>query len=86
MLHNSIFSVAAAFSDDPYIRDNKFRDLFAQKAKSYMEQDCEKPNICLVMGLSLLASYHATKGEHSLGYLYFGKSRCPLSPLRLVLN
>lgn len=79
MLHNSIFSVAAAFSDDPYIRDINFRDLFAHKAKSYMDQDCEKPNICLVMALSVLASYHATKGEQSLGYLYFGERPEPAS-------
>ncbi|TCD68644.1 hypothetical protein EIP91_010299 [Steccherinum ochraceum] len=74
MLHNAIFTVATAYSDDPRLREVRFREHFARKAKEYIENDCEKPGIPVVMGLSMLASYHATRGEQSLGYMYFGMS------------
>ncbi|KAI0076969.1 hypothetical protein K474DRAFT_1561411, partial [Panus rudis PR-1116 ss-1] len=74
MLHNSILSIALGYSSDPKIRDKRFRSLFADKAKGYIEQDCEKPSIPAVMSLSLIASYHALNGEQGLGYLYFGMS------------
>lgn len=73
MLHNSILALAAAFSDDPNKRAIPYRDHFAKKAKSYIDQDCEKPSLACVSSLSLLGSYHATNGEQGLGYFYFGK-------------
>ncbi|KAI0782595.1 fungal-specific transcription factor domain-containing protein [Abortiporus biennis] len=74
MLHNAVMSVAFSYSDDPYRRQLEFRAKFADKAMSYFEQDCAKPTIPLVMALSLLASFHATKGEQGLGYIFFGMS------------
>ncbi|THH29803.1 hypothetical protein EUX98_g4390 [Antrodiella citrinella] len=74
MLHNSIFTIAPAYSDDPRLRHVRFREHFARKAKEYIENDCEKPSIPVVMALSIIASYHATRGEQSLGYMYFGMS------------
>lgn len=72
MLHNSILAVATAFSDDPRIRDLKARQTFATLAKSYVETECQQPNISVVHALSCLGSYHSGLGEQTLGYLYFG--------------
>ncbi|KAH8092517.1 hypothetical protein BXZ70DRAFT_1010830 [Cristinia sonorae] len=74
MLHNAIFTIAPAYSDDPRLREVRVREHFARKAKEYIENDCEKPSIPVIMGLSIIASYHATRGEQSLGYMYFGMS------------
>ncbi|OBZ70244.1 Nitrogen assimilation transcription factor nit-4 [Grifola frondosa] len=74
MLHNAALALATAFSDDPLIRDVRYRELFARKAKSYIEAECQRPSISLVSALSTIASFHSTQGEQSLGYLYFGMS------------
>ncbi|KAG6811774.1 hypothetical protein H0H92_005904 [Tricholoma furcatifolium] len=74
MLHNSLLAVATAFSDDPRIRDIKTRQAFAILAKSYVEAECQQPNISVVHALSCLGSYHSGLGEQTLGYLYFGMS------------
>lgn len=74
MLHNSLLAVATAFSDDPRIRDLKARQTFATLAKSYVETECQQPNISVVHALSCLGSYHSGLGEQTLGYLYFGMS------------
>jgi hypothetical protein len=73
MLHNALISVATAFSDNPSIRDPKSRQCFASTAKSYIEAECQEPNISVVHGLSFLGSYHSSLGEQTLGYLYFGE-------------
>jgi hypothetical protein len=73
MLHNALISVATAFSDDPSVRDPKSRQRFASAAKSYIEAECQEPNISVVHGLSFLGSYHSSLGEQTLGYLYFGE-------------
>ncbi|KAK0498680.1 hypothetical protein EDD18DRAFT_46272 [Armillaria luteobubalina] len=74
MLHNVLIALATAFSDDPHINSFKNREQYAIKAKSYLEYECEKPNICVVQALSLLGSFHTTNGDQNLGYLYFGMS------------
>ncbi|KAG5653175.1 hypothetical protein H0H81_001892 [Sphagnurus paluster] len=74
MLHNALIAVATAFSDDPRIRDLKSRQAFATVAKSYIEAECQQPNISVVHALSVLGSYHSGLGEQTLGYLYFGMS------------
>ncbi|KAK0484836.1 fungal-specific transcription factor domain-containing protein [Armillaria novae-zelandiae] len=74
MLHNALIALATAFSDDPHINSFKNREQYAIKAKSYLEYECEKPNICVVQALSLLGSFHASNGDQNLGYLYFGMS------------
>ncbi|KAG5644488.1 hypothetical protein DXG03_008315 [Asterophora parasitica] len=71
MLHNSLMAVATAFSDDPRIRDLKSRQAFAAVAKSYIEAECQQPNISVIHALSLLGSYHSGLGEQTLGYFYF---------------
>ncbi|KAG6831081.1 hypothetical protein H0H87_006197 [Tephrocybe sp. NHM501043] len=71
MLHNALLAVATAFSDDPRIRDLRARHAFATLAKSYVEAECQQPNISVVHGLSTLGSYHSGLGEQTLGYLYF---------------
>ncbi|KAF9531094.1 fungal-specific transcription factor domain-containing protein [Crepidotus variabilis] len=74
MLHNAVVALALAFLDDPRFRDLRARQYFAEKAKSYMENECQKPNISVVQALSLLASFHSSQGDQTLGYLYFGMS------------
>lgn len=72
MLHNAILALAAAFSDDPNVHRVEFRRYFAIRAKSYLESDCLQPSVALVSALSLLATFHSSRGEQSLGYLYAG--------------
>ncbi|RDB17161.1 Nitrogen assimilation transcription factor nirA [Hypsizygus marmoreus] len=74
MLHNALISVATAFSDDPRIRDLQSRQAFAIAAKSYIEAECQQPNISVMHALSVIGSYHSGLGEQTLGYLYFGMS------------
>lgn len=74
MLHNALMSLATAFSDQPRIRDLNSRQYFARKAKDYIESECQRPNISVVHALSILASFHSSQGDQTLGYLYFGES------------
>ncbi|KAL0945802.1 hypothetical protein HGRIS_012089 [Hohenbuehelia grisea] len=74
MLHNALIAVATAFSEDPRIRDLRSRQYYAQAAKSYIEAECQNPNICVVHALSILASFHSSQGDQTLGYMYFGMS------------
>jgi len=73
MLHNALLALATAFSDDPRIRDLKTRNRFAQLAKSYVEKECQSPNISVVHALSILGSFHSAQGDNTLGYIYFGE-------------
>lgn len=73
MLHNAVLALATAFSDDLIVRNNDMRICYAQKAKEYIELECQKPSLSLVNALNFLASFHSSQGEQSLGYLYFGK-------------
>lgn len=72
MLHNALIALASAFSDDPRIRDLNSRQFFARKAKSYIEQECQRPNISVVHALSIIGSFHSSQGDQTLGYMYFG--------------
>lgn len=74
MLHNALVALATAFSDDPKIRDSKSRQYFADEAKRLWETEAAKPNIAVVHALSILASFHSTNGEQTIGYMYFGMS------------
>ncbi|KIY69004.1 hypothetical protein CYLTODRAFT_421134 [Cylindrobasidium torrendii FP15055 ss-10] len=74
MLHNALIALATAFSDDPIIRDTTHRRMFADRAKSYIDQECAHPSICVVQALNLLGSFHCSNGEQNLGYMYFGMS------------
>jgi hypothetical protein len=72
MLHNALLAVATAFSDDPTIKDPHTRQLFANKAKSYLEDECERPKLSAMTALSILANYHSSENHATLGYIYFG--------------
>ncbi|KAI0658680.1 hypothetical protein C8Q70DRAFT_993521 [Cubamyces menziesii] len=72
MLHNAVLALATAYTDDPLIKDMRYRRLFARKAKSYIEAECQRPTIPLITALGVLAAFHSAAGEQSLGYLYFG--------------
>jgi hypothetical protein len=73
MLHNALIALATAFSDDPRIRDLNSRQFFARKAKSYIEAECQRPNISVVHALSIIGSFHSSQGDQTLGYMYFGE-------------
>lgn len=72
MLHNVLVGLALAFLDDPKLRDLKTRQYFIDKSKSYMEIECQQPDISVVQALSLLGSFYGSQGEQGLGYMYFG--------------
>jgi hypothetical protein len=77
MLHNALVALGLAFVDDQKLRDLKSRQYFANKAKSYIESECSKPNLSVVNALSILASFHSSKGDQTLGYLFFGMCISP---------
>ena len=72
MLHNALVALALAFSDDPRFRDLQARKYYVEAAKSYMEAECQQPNISVVEALSFLGSFYASQGDQGLGFLYFG--------------
>jgi hypothetical protein len=85
MLHNALIALAMAFSDDPQIRDLESRQQFARKAKSYIEAECQRPNISVVHALSIIGSFHSCQGDQTLGYMYFGKLSSTKILLRCVM-
>ena len=72
MLHNATLALACSYADDPVLKDIRCRRTFANKAKKYIESDCEKPTIAIITALSILAIFHSVCGEQSLAYLYLG--------------
>ncbi|EDR01153.1 uncharacterized protein LACBIDRAFT_312485 [Laccaria bicolor S238N-H82] len=74
MLHNALVALGTAFLDDPNIRDLKSRRCFADTAKCYLEVECQKPQLSVVHALDFLAAFHASQGDQTLGFLYFGMS------------
>ena len=73
MLHNALIALALAFLDEPF-KDLKTRQIYATTAKSFIEAECRKPNLSVVHALSVLASFHSSQGDQTLGYMYFGMS------------
>jgi len=75
-LHNALIAVAASLSEIDYIRDLRTRQYFAKRAKNYIDEEggpgC--PNITTVHALSLLGTFHSTRGDKDKGYIYFGRS------------
>jgi hypothetical protein len=67
MLHNALLAVATAFSDDPAIKDPATRQLFADKAKSFLENECELPKLSVITALSILANYYSSTNHPTLG-------------------
>ena len=72
MLHNALVALALTFLDDPKFRDLKTRQCYIDKAKTFMEAECQHPSISVVQALSFLGSFYASQGEQVLGFLYFG--------------
>lgn len=72
MLHNALLAVAAAFSEDPRIRDVRTRRIFADEARKYLEAEQRQPSITLIHSLSILSTYHSSLGEQTEGYICFG--------------
>lgn len=65
LTHNSILSVALAYSDSEDLRSRRVREKFAQHAKRFVELECGTPTICTVQGLAILSSFHSGFGEQS---------------------
>jgi hypothetical protein len=72
MLHNALLAVATAFSDNPAIKNTDARRLFAEKARSCLEKECEFPKLSAISALSILANYYSSESQPTLGYIYFG--------------
>ena len=72
MLHNAVLALATAYSDDPLLKSQRYRNMFAERAKSYIESECQKPTVALVTALGTITAYHSVCGDQSLAYLYFG--------------
>jgi hypothetical protein len=72
MLHNALLSVATAFSKDPVIKNPDSRQRYAEKAKSFLESECELPKLSAMTALSILANYYSSANQPTLGYIYFG--------------
>jgi len=72
MLHNALAALALTFLDDPKFRDLTTRQCYIDKAKTFMEAECQHPSISVVQALSFLGSFYASQGEQVLGFLYFG--------------
>ncbi|KAI0320935.1 fungal-specific transcription factor domain-containing protein [Amylostereum chailletii] len=86
MLHNALLAVATAFSDNPAIKDPISRKRYAEKAKEFLEIECERPRLSTVVALSMMASYHSSEGTPTLGYMYFGISARMAQALGLSLD
>ncbi|KAI0069306.1 hypothetical protein BV25DRAFT_1910990 [Artomyces pyxidatus] len=74
MLHNALIAVATAFSDDPRVKDPDVRRRYADRARDCLEFECERPKLSAVIGSSILADYHSSQGNPTLGHMYFGIS------------
>lgn len=74
MLHNALVAMACSFSDDPAIRDMETKRAFLTQAKSFMDGECQEPNISTIQGLDIIGSCHSTMAEQTLGYMYLGMS------------
>jgi hypothetical protein len=74
MLHNALLALGLAFLDDPAVRDYKARQYFAEEAKKHLETECSKPNLCSVSALAIIATFHSSQGDQTLGFMYFGAS------------
>lgn len=72
MLHNALLAVATAFSDNPVIKAPATRQRYADKAKSFLENECELPKLSAMTALSILANYYSSTNHPTLGYIYFG--------------
>ncbi|KAJ7268225.1 hypothetical protein B0H12DRAFT_1097560 [Mycena haematopus] len=84
MLHNALLSVAAAFSDNPYLRDPKTRLRFAQTAEAYF--DVKKPDSNTVNALTFIAAFYIDYGERIPAELYFAMSTRLCTTLGLGLD
>lgn len=89
MLHNALLALALGFSDDPAVRDYKARQYFADEAKKYVEAESSKPNLATVNALSVIATYHSSQGDQTLGFMFFGMAArmsqaCEYLPLCIV--
>ncbi|KAJ7704459.1 fungal-specific transcription factor domain-containing protein [Mycena rosella] len=74
MLHNALLSVSLIFSDDPYARDPKTRQIFAEAARACLETECRKPDTSLVQALAWLGTYYTELDDRILGEIFIGMS------------
>ncbi|KAJ7721044.1 hypothetical protein B0H16DRAFT_379677 [Mycena metata] len=74
MLHNALLTVAALFSDVPYLRDPKTRHYFGNAAKALLEGAYQKPDVSLVNALAFLSTFYIDNGDRIQGELYSAMS------------
>ena len=74
LLHNAILSIALCYADEEHLRFPGTRKVFAQQAKTFIDQESSNPIVATVQGLASLSSYHSLEGEHNLGWTYMGQA------------
>ncbi|KAK7024940.1 Zn(2)-C6 fungal-type domain-containing protein [Favolaschia claudopus] len=74
MLHNALLALIALYSDNPYLRDVKTRQQFATLAKSFIEADSWRPDICLVQALAVLGTFYGDCGDRIQAEMFSGRS------------
>jgi Fungal specific transcription factor domain len=76
MLHNALITLGCCFSDDLFLHDSHWENIFLMKAKSFMDAECKKPRISTIQALGIIATYYANHGQETLGYMYSGMAGC----------
>ncbi|RXK38884.1 hypothetical protein M231_03833 [Tremella mesenterica] len=78
LLHNVILALACQLSPqtvspstDPTIACN-VAEALGERARGYIEEEADTPQLSTVKGMMLLGSYHWSRGKHSLGWFYEG--------------
>lgn len=71
-LHNIVLAIALKWADEPKLRTDEVRGMFARQADRYLVGELARPVLATVQGLAVKSSYHSTEGDHTTGWAYFG--------------
>lgn len=75
-----MLAISLGFSNEPRLRRPDTRKIFADRAKSFIDDEGMTPSVATVQALAHLASYHSLAAEHNLGWLYIGMAlRCAVA-------
>jgi hypothetical protein len=75
-----MLAISLGFSNEPRLRLPSTRKIFADRAKSFIDDEGMTPSVATVQALAHLASYHSLAAEHNLGWLYIGMAlRCAVA-------
>ncbi|GAB1520985.1 hypothetical protein RhiTH_004074 [Rhizoctonia solani] len=72
LLHCSLLTFGAGFSDNPQMRERKTREKLATHAKKWLDDEFNNPSSSLMVSLALLSEHHSGIGQAKIGYMYMG--------------